>query len=384
MNRNLRRISESIFCLGIPKWPGPIGLLALFPCVLALGCASPVDSGGFAPEMTLEPVEERAARILSRAIQIRTANPPGDEKPLAEYYVSLLRRYGIEARVVDTPTGDSKVGRAAAWARLRGRGNLPPLVLLSHLDTVDVDTEAWRTDPYSGVREGDFVVGRGAVDAKGVGVVQLLALIELARREIPLARDIIFLATPDEESGGGDGAGYIARSLPDLLGSARYLLTEGGGVLRGRDGRPDIWGVSVTEKSPCWLRLAATGVPGHSSVPPPGLDAAVPRLVLALERLRHLEFPIQVIPEVAAMYSALAPVSSGPDRQGLADLARHLETDPEFRDRFLARRFDDSLVHTTLSVTVLQGSSRTNVLPAEAVAHVDTRVLPGQSCDEDI
>ena len=389
MNRDPKRCCESIFYIPGAKWATSVGLLVgvsfaigIISMALGIGCAPRVGPGEIGLGTPSEPLEERAARILSRAIQIQTPNPPGDERPLAEYYVSLLRQAGIEAQVVDMPTGKSTIGRAAAWGRLRGSGELPPLVLLSHLDTVPVDADAWQSDPYAGAREGDFVVGRGAVDAKGVGVVQLLTLTELARREIQLARDIIFLATPDEESGGSNGAGTIARERTDLLTDARYLLTEGGGVILGREGRPDIWGVAITEKSPCWMRVTATGVPGHSSVPPPGLEAAVPRLVAALERLHRHEFPIEVIPEVAAMYRAMAAVSPGPDRLGLTDLAPYLQTDAEFRERFLSRGYNAALVRTTLSVTVLEGSSRTNVLPSEAIAHLDVRILPGKSCAE--
>ena len=417
MSLNLKRCSGSAFDVRAPKrrafdglWvrgargiglelriPGLgfriLGLLLRIPglglrifglglLLLGLGCAVPVDPGGIGVGKLSALLKERAAQILAHAIRIRTVNPPGDEKPLAEYYVSLLQQAGIESRVIDTPTGASSVGRAAAWGRVRGSGDLPPLILLSHLDTVPADADAWQGEPFAGAREGDSIVGRGAVDAKGVGVVQLLTLIELSRREIPLARDIIFLATPDEEAGGVDGAGYVTRERTDLLAGARYLLTEGGGVTLGREGRPDIWGVAILEKSPCWLRVTASGSPGHSSGPPSGLAAAVPRLVAALERLRQHEFPIEVIPEVAAMYRAMAPVSPGPDRLGLTDLALHLGTDDEFRERFLARAYNSALVRTTLSITVLEGSPRTNMLPTEAVAHLDVRVLPGASCLE--
>jgi len=323
--------------------------------------------------------KDRVAKLLSRAIQIETPNPPGDEKPLAAYFSKTLRNAGIETRVVDTPPGDSTIGRAAVWGVVRGNGERRPIVLLSHLDVVPADPDAWQSDPFAGVRDGDYVIGRGSLDAKGVSVTHLLTLIELARREAPLKRDVIFLATPGEESGGADGAGYITSERPDLFRNAEYLLTEGGGILiRGSDD-PTLWRVGVVEKSPCWIRVVAHGTPGHSSVPP--LDAAVPRLISALERVSRIESSIRVVPEVAQMYRALAKLAPPDDAAGYADLNHYLTEDPIFRDRFMTLRFQAALVTNTLTVTVLEGSSRTNVLPPEAVAHIDARLLPGESCE---
>jgi hypothetical protein len=100
----------------------------------------------------------------------------------------LLADAGIETRVIPTPTGDSDVGRAATWAVLRGTGERRPIVLLSHLDVVPAESSAWEHPPFAGVRDGDFVFGRGALDAKGVTVVHLLALLKLSQRDAPLKR----------------------------------------------------------------------------------------------------------------------------------------------------------------------------------------------------
>jgi acetylornithine deacetylase/succinyl-diaminopimelate desuccinylase-like protein len=206
-----------------------------------------------------------------------------------------------------------------------------------------------------------------------------MTLLALAQRDAPLERDVIFLATPDEESGGLQGAGYITREHRELLGNAEFLLTEGGGILVRGESEPDLWRVGVVEKSPCWMRVVSHGTPGHSSVPP--LDAAVPRLIAAMHRVGQLEFPISVVPEVQRLYSALAELAPPEDAAGYADLAHYLATDEAFRNRFMTLRFQAALVSNTLTVTVLEGSSRTNVLPPRAVAHIDARLLPGESCE---
>jgi acetylornithine deacetylase/succinyl-diaminopimelate desuccinylase-like protein len=225
---------------------------------------------------------------------------------------------------------------------------------------------------------GGYVVGRGALDAKGITVVQLLALLQIARRDTPLDRDVILLATPDEETGGQLGAGILTRDRRGLLHDAEFLMTEGGGILESEAPMPPVWGVAVTEKTPCWLRVVARGTPGHSSSEP--RDAAVPRLIAALERIRNYESGYRVVPDVARMFATLAPYARDEDRKQLGDLTFWLDFDPSFRGRFLADRGQNALVRNTVTITVLEGGTQTNVMPAEASAHLDARLLPGESC----
>lgn len=327
------------------------------------------------------PVSRRAADVLAEAIRIPTANPPGNERALARRYAAELRRAGIEAGVIETPGPEDGPRRAAVWGRLPGRGERPALALLSHLDTVPADRSEWSVDPYAGEIWDGFVWGRGALDAKGVGVSHLMAMVALADSDIVLERDLVFLATPEEETGGREGAGWLVANHPELLDGVGALLTEGGGIQIAREGeRPPIWGVAVVEKAPCWLELRATGRAGHSASPSP--DAAVPRLVAALDRVRRGESAVRVGPEAEQMFRALAPVAAEWDRAGYGDLARALEEDEGFRRRFLGDPGQNALVRNTVSITVLEGAPKTNVAPASARAQLDARLLPGESCDD--
>lgn len=352
-------------------------VVALSPFPADADPPGPADSTSSSPARITAPARS-AAEVLAQAIRISTVNPPGAEAPLAELFVDLLEESGIEARVVPTPSDDA-APRAAAWGRLEGSGARRPIVLLSHLDVVPAEADEWDVPPFDGVIRDGIVHGRGSLDAKGVAVVQLFAIRALARRATPLARDVIFLATPDEENGGALGAGHLARSNPELVADAEFLLTEGSGIRPASNSEPTVWGVAISEKSPCWLKLTARGTPGHSSAPKRG--AAVPRLIAALDRIRRIETPIRVSTDVARMFARIAPHATRENREGYEDLKSALARDSGFRRRFLRNPSFNALVRNTISVTVLQGGERTNTAPAEAHAHLDVRLLPGESCE---
>jgi len=330
-------------------------------------------------------LEERATQLLSAAIQIPTVNPPGNEKALARKLAAELGRAGIKNKVVSTPGPDDGPERAAVWGRLAGRtgaGSRPALILLSHLDTVPANPAEWSVDPFEGRIWDGFIWGRGALDAKGVTIAHLLTMIELAASDHELDRDIIFLATPDEETGGLQGAGWLVKNHPELFAGAGYLLTEGGGIQAASASpgeRPPLWGITLTEKAPCWLELRSHGRGGHSSTPKP--DAAVPRLIAALDRIRRAESVVRVTDEVGQMFAALAPWAPEWNRAGFADLSNSLQEDEAFRRRFLDNPGQNALVRNTVSITVLKGATKTNIAPAQALAHLDARLLPGESCE---
>lgn len=357
-------------------WTRAVRPLTGWVVALALSVAG-CGGVGLPPTDGPPSVSDRAAALLGEAIRIDTTNPPGNERVLAEWLAGHLASEGIETRVLPLPDSDSP--RAAVWARLHGTGGGRPLILLSHLDVVPADPRAWTVDPLAGVVGGGYVVGRGALDAKGVTVTHALTLAEAKRRGLSFARDVILLATPDEEAGGRTGAALLA-DRPDLLGGAGYLLTEGGGILPGEGDTPDVWGVSFTEKTPCWVMLSARGVPGHGAGG--SAEAATHRLVAALARVAALRFETRVVPAVSQMFAALAPLAAPEDRAGYAALRGSLALDPAFRERFLQDGGRAALVRNTAVITTLSGGERINVLPSEARAGIDARLLPGERCED--
>ena len=312
---------------------------------------------------------DETADVLADLIRIDTTNPPGGETAAANAVARKLGADGIAAEVLE-----SSPGRGNLHARLAGTGGGRPVVLLSHLDVVPADPRGWRVPPFSGLRRDGQVYGRGALDAKGLTAIELMTLIALKRSGQPLARDVILLATADEETGGKAGAGWLVKHHPDLVRDAEFLLNEGDGIHIRPSGRK-VAQIAVAEKTPCWVKLTAQGEPGHGSTPPP--QTSVTRLVRALDKIRRYQAPIRVIPAVATYFAALAPFESEPLRSKLQHLAIALE-DPGFLTDFERNPRQNALIRNTITPTVLEGSAKTNVIPAEASAQLDCRLLPGE------
>ena len=227
--------------------------------------------------------------------------------------------------------------------------------------------------PFSGAVRDSYVYGRGAIDCKGPGTIDAMALLLLKRHGIKLKRDVIFLGTADEEAGGQLGAGWMVAHHFDAFQNAEIVVNEGASVRVLADGSR-AYEVAVSEKTPCWLQLTTTGPPGHGSAPAP--ETAVTRLIRALEHLRLYQPPLRVTPEVQAYYAALAATQTGERQERYKDLRAAL-ADEDFRRSFLQDPHDAALVHDTLTPTVLQGSPKTNVIPYSAKAELDCRLLPG-------
>ncbi len=322
-----------------------------------------------AAEIDWGEVEQDAVSLLQRLIRIDTSNPPGNELAAARFLATVFEEAGIEAQV-----HESEPGRASIEARLRGSGGARPLVLLNHLDVVAAIAEEWAVPPFAAEIRDGYVYGRGALDCKGIATVEAMVLLLLKKHDIRLQRDIIFLGTAGEETGGQEGAGWFVRERFDRIRDVEFVLNEGGhmGVLT--DGRP-VYKVAVVEKTPCWLRLKTDGVAGHGSTPPE--ETAVTRLVRALNRLVDYEPPLRVAPEVQAYYAALAETESGKQRERYRDIRAAL-ADPTFREEFLQDPRASALVHHTITPTVLTASHKTNVIPQTASADLDCRLLPDE------
>jgi acetylornithine deacetylase/succinyl-diaminopimelate desuccinylase-like protein len=315
-------------------------------------------------------IEDEASAWLQDFIRIDTVNPPGNESRAVDFIAALLDAEGIAWQ-----SAESAAGRGNLWARLEG-GDKPALVLLQHTDVVPADAKYWTTEPLSGeVRDG-FIWGRGALDMKSIGMSQLAAFIQLHRAGLPLNRDVVLVATADEEAGGAYGAGWLVQHHPEVFAGAGLLLNEGGGGIE-RDGQVT-FNVEVTQKVPVWLRLTAVDKPGHGSMPQ--ATSSVTRIVDALNRLRERPFPPRIIPAVEAMFAGLA-AGSGEWQDAYADMASAVRQ-PGLLEKLQAHSPAlHALTRDTCALTRMQGSNKINVVPPEAWAEIDCRMLPDRPAE---
>ncbi len=316
-----------------------------------------------------ERINQEAIEKLSEYVRIDTSNPPGNEARGVEWLARVFRAEGIPYE-----TAESAPGRGNIAARLKGNGTEPALVLLSHIDVVPVNREFWTVDPFAGVIRDGHLWGRGTVDMKGTGITELMAFLLLHRTTTPLRRDVIFLATADEEAGGEFGAGWVVKNRPGWFAGAGFLLNEGARSPMDDSGKPVEFGVGPTEKTPAWLKLTATGEPGHGSVPRP--NSAVNRLVAALERLRIYEPLLEVTAPIERALASQAPYEQEPWRTRLRDIREYVKR-PEARAELAKVPSLLALLTNTISITGLEGTNKINVIPPVATAWLDCRLLPG-------
>jgi len=325
------------------------------------------------PALNWEAVQKEALELFVQYLKLDTTNPPGNEMRAVRFFEAVCKKEGVEHK-----TFESSPGRGTFWARWRGDGSQRPVILLNHSDVVPHNREFWTVDAFSGLQKDGFIYGRGALDMKSLGIVQLMTLLTLKRLKAPLKRDIIFLATADEEAGGREGAGWFVKHHPELLGQAEFLLTEVGGNQVDAQGRVLTIGVGVSEKTPVWLRLTAMGTAGHASVPQP--DSAVNRLVRALNRLLDYTPPIQLSSAVEQYARSMALLLPPDLRAKYANLRESIK-DPDFLRQVEADSILRPIIRNTISITVLEGSSKINVIPPAAHAEIDTRIVPGEKLD---
>jgi acetylornithine deacetylase/succinyl-diaminopimelate desuccinylase-like protein len=310
-------------------------------------------------------VHAEALDIFVRYLQFNTSNPPGNEKAAARWLGSLIEAEGIGCEYIETAPE-----REVLVARISGDGSKRPLMLCNHTDVVPVEEAFWDMPAFEGVIQEGKVYGRGAVDMKGCGVMQLIAFLLVHRQGLRLKRDLVFCAVPDEEAGSALGMGWLCENRPDVV-DVEFELSEGGaGASRvgGKDAR--LFSIATNEKGSCGIRLVAVGQPGHGSRPHD--DNSAVHLARALVKLADWDRPFTYSVETTAFLERLAGAGLLPplhDRPALEAAIRH---SPGLHAMFI----------NTLNITMVNSGIKQNVIPAKSTAILDCRLLPGQSREE--
>ena len=328
----------------------------------------PLASSRIPPDR-LQQYSDLAIPWMQEYLRVDTTNPPGNELRAIAFLKKILDHEGIENRAFEYAPG-----RGDLWARLPHTTTAAkrPIILLNHMDVVTSDPSHWKVPPFSGEIKDGYLWGRGAQDMKDEGLAQLVTMVMLKREKLPLDRDVIFLAVSDEEAE-GSGTDWFIKNQRELLGNAEFLINEGGeNLLEG--GKVKYVGVDVGEKTTFWLHVVAHGRPGHGSRPIP--DSAPNRLVRALDRILAYRTPLTVLPVVDEFLRDMAPYET-PERAAQYRNVRKAIEDRKFQEEVEHDESLNFLLRDTVSLTMMGGSEQTNVIPPEAWANLDVRILPG-------
>jgi acetylornithine deacetylase/succinyl-diaminopimelate desuccinylase-like protein len=345
---------------------------------VALALAASAGARAQAPmaKPDLSKLADEAQVWLGDLVRINSVNPPGNEAVVAKYISAIFQKEGISNEVIEMAPG-----RSIVVARLQAGPLADPtnaLLLVAHQDTVGVDPKKWTVDPFAAnIRDG-YMYGRGSIDDKAMLAANIATMVQLKRSGARLARDVIFLSTDDEEQGGSASIKVTIQKYWDKIACA-YALNEGGRVMM-KDAKVQYVGVQASEKVAYNVTVTATGSSGHGSLPKP--DNAVVHLAAAVEKLGKFQVPAQPSTITLRYFEQLAKIEDDEiakwmralEQPGRADLAvKHLSDESPMWN---------SMLRDTIAPTMLQAGVRVNVVPSEATANLNIRMLPGHSVEE--
>ncbi|MBM3809130.1 MAG: M20/M25/M40 family metallo-hydrolase [Acidimicrobiia bacterium] len=323
------------------------------------------------PQPNWTAIEAETLKHFEAIIRMDTTDPPGGEKPVADYLKQVLEAEGLPVQVFS-----KEPHRPNIVTRIKGTGKQRPLLLMAHTDTVNVDPKKWTHPPFSAARDGGYIYGRGTVDDKDNVVATLMVMLMLARQHVALDRDVIALFEAGEEGSSSIGIQFVANEHFDAIDS-EFCYAEGGSVVRS-GGVVKFASVQTVEKIPRAISVTARGVAGHGSVP---LETnALAHLGEAVGKIALWTPPMRLNETTAAYFKRLATVSTPEEAKRYQDL---LSPDPKVSkpaDDYMRKHEPRhwSMLRTSLSPTVIAGGYRTNVIPSEGTATIDTRLAPDE------
>jgi acetylornithine deacetylase/succinyl-diaminopimelate desuccinylase-like protein len=306
-------------------------------------------------------------------LKINTTNPPGNEEAAAKYIIGVLQKEGMKAELLPLAPG-----RSAVVARLNASAfadSSKALLLVAHTDVVGVERDKWTVDPFGATSKDGYIYGRGAVDDKGMLAANLAAFIALKRANARLNRDVIFLATASEEGPSDANIRAAIAKYWDKM-AAKYSINEGGNVF-AKNGKVQYVAVQASEKVPVSVNVIARGTSGHASIPLK--DNPVTHLAAAVEKIGNYTAPVHMTTIVRRYFEGVASLQD----DEIGKWIRSLETSD--RGEHAMRVISDTnpmwnaMMRDTISPTILSAGVRPNVIPSEARAVLNVRLLPGNT-----
>ncbi|HEX9475984.1 MAG TPA: M20/M25/M40 family metallo-hydrolase [Candidatus Dormibacteraeota bacterium] len=315
--------------------------------------------------MTALPFVVELARDL---IQLDTTNPPGEERIAVELIERLLVDAHIEcARYASEP------GRPNLVARVKGRGEGPPLLMQGHVDVVTTVNQDWHHGPFGGDIIDGYLWGRGALDMKS-GVAMMVAALIRAKARGGAAGDLVLAVLADEEAGGICGAKWLVDAHPELFTGVRHAIGESGGVALHLGGRR-FYPIMVSEKRGCQMLVTLRGPGGHGSIPARG--GAMAKLGELLVKLDAARLPVHVTTPVRHQLEAMRDALDEPLKSRIGALLDPARTDAALAELGALSRGLDASLHNTVNATIVNGGLKVNVIPSEVTVQLDGRLLPG-------
>ncbi len=317
-------------------------------------------------------IGDEAISYMVDLVRIDSSNPPGNETRVAHYVRDVLLREGIASELYALDPE-----RANLVARYKGNGSKRPLLIMGHTDVVGVQAENWAEPPFGGVRKGGYIWGRGTLDDKDSVTAGMIVMMLLHRLDVDMDRDIIFLAEAGEEGTPEVGINFMVAEHRDVI-EAEYALAEGGKAQQVDD-HVHIVGVQTTEKMPRRVTLVARGTAGHGSRP--RVDNAVTAIAEAVAKAGNWHTPIRLNQTTRAYFERMASISDGETafRYANIDNPEHqADIDAWFRANDPSHY---SMLRTSVVPTIIDAGFRKNVIPSQARAVLDIRMLPGEDAE---
>ncbi len=326
------------------------------------------------PSTNNQTIYQRPLELLQNLIRFDTTNPPGNEAECVAYINRLLTEAGFETTfLAKAPERPNLV------ARLKGRGDEPPLLLYGHVDVVTTANQKWTHPPFEGKVADGYVWGRGALDMKGGVAMMLTAFLRAKAEGLAPAGDIVLAILSDEEGGGDYGAKYLVEEHAEQFTGIRYALGEFGGC-SFYIGQRKFYFIQVSEKQICWLKATVRGPGGHGSLPMRG--GAMAKLARLLQQLDRSRLPVHITPVTRQMMETMARALPFPTGFVLRQLLRPSLTDGLLRLFGERGRLFEPLFHNTVNATIVRGGEKVNVIPSQIVLELDGRLLPGYTPDD--
>ncbi len=317
-------------------------------------------------------IGEETLTHLSDLVRINTTNPPGQETLVVDYLRTIL-----EAEGVPTETYALDPERANLVARIKGNGSKKPILIMGHTDVVGVQAEKWTEEPFSGLRKDGWVYGRGTLDDKDTVAAGMMVMLMLKRYGVELDRDVIFLAEAGEEGTPDVGINFMVEKHWDAI-AAEYCLAEGGGGILENQG-VKVVEVQTTEKMPRRATLVARGTAGHGSRP--STDNAVAAIARAVAKADAWQTEMRLNETTRTYFERLATISEPEDAFRYRNIDNPEVTD-DIQQYFLENLpYYYSSIRTSVVPTIIDAGFRKNVIPSEARAVLDIRMLPDEDVD---